>query len=171
MKARAVSRCTVVDGMVEGSTIGPMVNAQQRDHVLKQIDEAVEEGATVAYGGSGHHGNFVQPTILSGATQGMGIAREETFGPVACVIAVDSDDAALALANDSPFGLGTVVFGGEARARKLARHLTAGMIGVNRGIGGASGTPWVGARESGFGFHGGPEGHRPSAHVRVVSVG
>jgi acyl-CoA reductase-like NAD-dependent aldehyde dehydrogenase len=159
------------DGMVEGSTIGPMVNARQRDHVLKQIDEAVEEGATVAYGGSGHHGNFVQPTILSDVTQGMGIAREETFGPVACVIAVDSDDEALAMANDSPYGLGAVVFGGEARARKLARHLTAGMIGVNRGIGGASGTPWVGARESGFGFHSGPEGHRQFAQVRVVSVG
>ena len=75
------------------------------------------------------------------------------------------------MANDSPFGLGASVFGGDAtRAAAVARRLKAGMIGVNKGCGGASGTPWVGARQSGYGYHGSPEGHRQFAQVCVVST-
>ena len=75
------------------------------------------------------------------------------------------------LANDSPYGLGAVVFGeNEARASEVARRLDAGMIGVNRSIGGVGGTPWVGARQSGYGYHRGRDGHRQFAQVRVLST-
>ena len=153
-----------------GADVGPMVNARQRDHVLAQVDAAVADGATVLTGGDGHHDNFVTPTVLTGVTQEMDIGCVETFGPIACVTRVSSVDEAVERANDTHFGLGAVVFGGdEERAAAVARRLTAGMIGVNRPPGGAVGTPWVGARESGFGFHKSRDGHRQFAQTRVLT--
>ena len=157
------------DGL-DGADVGPMVNARQRDHVLAQVDAAVADGATVLTGGDGHHDNFVTPTVLTGVTQEMDIGCVETFGPIACVTRVSSVDEAVERANDTHFGLGAVVFGGdEERAAAVARRLTAGMIGVNRPPGGAVGTPWVGARESGFGFHKSRDGHRQFAQTRVLT--
>ncbi|HEU5058622.1 MAG TPA: aldehyde dehydrogenase family protein [Kofleriaceae bacterium] len=159
----------VGSGLDKETRVGPMVSAEQRDHVLRQIDRAVAMGAKVAHGGSGHHGNFVMPTVLVDVRADMPIAQEETFGPVACVTAVAGEEEAVRLANDTPYGLGAVVFAGPERAEKVARRLNAGMIGVNQSVGGAKGTPWVGARESGYGFHSGVDGHRQFCQVRVVS--
>jgi acyl-CoA reductase-like NAD-dependent aldehyde dehydrogenase len=159
----------VGDG-AEGPDVGPMVNPRQRDHVLAQVDAAVASGAKVVAGGAGHHDNFVTPTVLVGVTDEMDIATSETFGPVACVTRVATVDEAVARANHSRFGLGAVVFGGdEERANAVARRLTAGMIGVNRPVAGAAGTPWVGARESGYGFHKSKDGHRQFTQTRVVT--
>ena len=147
-----------------------MVNAQQRKHVLTQIDDAVMAGATVLTGGDGNHKNFVTPTVITGVTEHMEIGTVETFGPVACVTRVASIDEAVARANDTRFGLGAVVFGGDVdQTESVARRLTAGMIGVNRSPGGVPGTPWVGARESGFGFHKSKEGHRQFTQTRVLT--
>ena len=168
--AELASVMTVGSG-IEGADVGPMVNATQRDHVLGQVEAAVAEGATVLAGGKGHHDNFVTPTVLADVTGDMEIARAETFGPVACVTRVASVDEAVEMANDTAFGLGAVVFGGDEEATaSVARRLTAGMIGINRGVGGASGTPWVGARESGFGFHKSKDGHRQFTQTRVVTL-
>ncbi len=157
---------------IDGADVGPMVNARQRDHVLGQLEAAVASGAKVLAGGNGHHDNYVTPTVLSDVTDDMDIAREETFGPVACVTRVKSVEEAVQRANDTEFGLGAVVFGGdEERAAAVARKLTAGMIGVNRAVGGATGTPWVGARQSGFGFHKSKDGHRQFTQTRVVTRG
>src|SRR5690606_34487166 len=82
-------------GTEPDARVGPVINARQRDHVLRQSDEAVARGARVAHGGSGHHGLFVTPTVLTGVTHEMSIARDETFGPVACVTAVGDDDEAV----------------------------------------------------------------------------
>ncbi|MCO4743985.1 MAG: aldehyde dehydrogenase [Proteobacteria bacterium] len=158
------------NGMDEGVAIGPMINARQRDWVLKQIDDAVAEGARVVTGASGHHGNFIVPTILADVSHSMSVAKDETFGPVAAVIPFDDDDQAVTLANDTPYGLGASVWGEPERAALVARQLGAGMIGVNRGCGGVSGTPWVGAGQSGYGFHSSKEGHRQFAQVRVLTI-
>jgi acyl-CoA reductase-like NAD-dependent aldehyde dehydrogenase len=167
--AALASAMRVGDG-AEDPDVGPMVNARQRDHVLAQLGAAVDAGARVLAGGQGHEGNFVTPTVLSDVTDDMEIARAETFGPVACVTRVGSVDEAVERANDTRFGLGAVVFGGdEEAASAVARRLKAGMIGVNRPPGGAVGTPWVGARESGFGFHKSKEGHRQFTQVRIVT--
>ena len=150
--------------------VGPMVNRRQRDHVLAQIDAAVEAGARVLAGGTGHHDNFVAPTVLGDVTDDMDIASVETFGPVACVTRVSSVDEAVERANDTPFGLGAVVFGAdEERAEAVGRRLRAGMVGINRSAGGVPGTPWVGARESGFGYHKGKAGHRQFTQPRVLT--
>lgn len=158
------------DGLEEGTKVGPMVNKQQRDHVLEQLEEAVNKGASVLAGGEGHRGNFVTPTVLTGVTEEMAIAREETFGPIACVTRVESEEEAIRRANATHFGLGAVVFGADDdRTAEVARRLTAGMIGINRMVGGALGTPWVGARESGYGFHKSKDGHRQFTQARVVT--
>jgi acyl-CoA reductase-like NAD-dependent aldehyde dehydrogenase len=158
-------------GLDPATRVGPMVSAEQRDRVLRLIDQAVSMGARVATGGGGHHGNFVVPTVLVGVRPDMPIASEETFGPVACVSVVRDDDEAIRLANDTRFGLGAVVFGGDPdRTEHIARRLQAGMIGINQSIGGARGTPWVGARESGYGFHSSRDGHRQFTQTRVLSA-
>jgi acyl-CoA reductase-like NAD-dependent aldehyde dehydrogenase len=157
---------------LEGPDVGPMVNARQREHVLAQLDAAVSAGARVVAGGTGHHDNYVTPTVLAGVTDEMDIACEETFGPVACVTRVASVDEAVERANDTPFGLGAVVFGTDLdKAEAVARRLSAGMIGINRPVGGVMGTPWVGARQSGFGFHKSKDGHRQFTQTRVVTRG
>ncbi len=154
----------------EGVNVGPMVNARQKSKVVAQIDAAIAAGATVLAGGEPREGNFVSPTILTDVDHRMEIMREETFGPVACVQAFASVDEAVRLANDTPFGLGAAVFGRDvARAGEVAERIHAGMVGINQGCGGADGCPWVGVKESGYGFHSGPEGHRQFAQVRVIS--
>jgi acyl-CoA reductase-like NAD-dependent aldehyde dehydrogenase len=155
------------DGADEATKVGPMINDRQRDHVVRQIEDAVARGAKVVAGGVAR-GPFVEPTVLTGVTPAMPIAQEETFGPVACVTVVDGADEAVRLANDSRYGLGAVVFGGAAAA-DVARRLSAGMIGINQGVYGARGTPWVGARESGYSFHSSRDGHRNFTQTRVVS--
>ena len=160
---------SVGNGM-DGVDVGPMVNARQRDHVLGQLEAAVAAGATVLAGADGHHDNYVTPTVLTGVTEEMEIGHVETFGPVACVTRVSSIDEAVDRANHTLFGLGAVVFGGdEERTAAVARRLTAGMIGVNGAASGAAGTPWVGARESGFGFHKSRDGHRQFTQTRVLT--
>lgn len=166
-KTRALK---VGSGMEEGIEIGPMIDAGQRDHVIAQIEAARGEGAEILIGGDPPRGNFVSPTVLTRVDHRMAIMRDETFGPVVGIQRVDGDDEAVAAANDSPYGLGAAVFGGDvARAERVARRLSAGMVGINKGCGGASGSPWVGARQSGYGYHSGRDGHRQFAQVRVVS--
>ena len=84
------------------------------------------------------------------------------------LVARDADEA-VRMANDTPYGLGAAVFGPEPDAADVAARLSAGMVGINQGCGGAHGTPWVGARQSGLGYHSGREGHRQFAQVRVLS--
>ena len=159
----------VGDGLDAETRVGPMVDARQKAHVTAQLDRALGEGAHIAWRGEQNEGNFLAPVVLTDVTHDMEIAVEETFGPVACVFRVTDDEQAVRLANDTPYGLGAVVFGEAAHARGVARRLTAGMIGVNQGIGAVGSTPWVGARQSGYGFHSGIEGHRQFAQVRLVT--
>ena len=163
-----------VDALVreaDGIEIGPMVNERQRRHVIAQMASAEAAGAVRRRGGeASEKGAYLSPAVFDHVTHAMEIAREETFGPVACVIRVKDVDEAVALANDSPYGLGAIVFGGDATAAEaVGRRLRAGMVGINRGVMGASGTPWVGARQSGYGYHKGRAGHRQFAQVRVLS--
>lgn len=165
----AAQGMAVGPGMDAGTAVGPMVDGRQKAHVVAQVEGAVADGATIAWRGAKNDGNFLAPIVLTGVSQGMEIVREETFGPVACVVKVDGDEQAVAWANDTPYGLGAVVFGAPEHARSVGRRLNAGMIGVNQGLGSAGSTPWVGARQSGYGFHSGLEGHRQFAQVRVFN--
>ena len=158
------------DCLDENANIGPMVMREQKEHVLRQVNDAISKGAKVLFGGNEHDGNFVEPTVLDGVNHDMDIMKIETFGPIACVASAKDADEAVQLANDTEYGLGAVVFGEDETARKVGRQLTAGMIGVNRSMGGVGGAPWVGARHSGIGYHSGPLGHRQFCQVRVITT-
>jgi acyl-CoA reductase-like NAD-dependent aldehyde dehydrogenase len=156
-------------GTDEGVTVGPMINARQKQHVQSQVAAAVHDGATMLLGSEEAEGNFHPLTVLDGVTHDMLIMTEETFGPVACVMRVSGDTEAVKMANDTRFGLAAAVFGESLHAEEVAGQLTAGMIGVNKGCGGAKGSPWVGAKESGYGWHSGPTGHRQFCQIRTLS--
>ncbi|MDA1008501.1 MAG: aldehyde dehydrogenase family protein [Planctomycetota bacterium] len=161
------------DGALDDTHIGPMAITRQKSIVMGQLQSAVAQGARCLFGEmdgcTPSAGNFIRPTVLVDVTHTMSIMRDETFGPVAAIMQVKSDGEAIALANDTPYGLGAAVFGSPDRAASVAEQLQAGMVGINRGCGGATGSPWVGARQSGHGFHSGKYGHRQFAQLRVVS--
>ena len=146
-----------------------MVNSTQRDMVLEQLAQAIKDGASVRCGGNTHD-NFIEPTVLTGCDHDMRIMHDETFGPICCIQRISSDDEAVQLANDTPYGLGGAVYGEVDHAVEVARRMTTGMIGINKACGGAQGTPWVGACQSGYGYHSGRDGHRQFTQVRLVSV-
>lgn len=150
--------------------MGPMINKRQRDHVIGQINDALSKGARATVGGGDHPDRYVQPTVLVDVADDMDIMNEETFGPVACITRFSDVNDAVRRANDNPYGLGAVVFGGdESAAYDVARRLDAGMIGVNKSSFGADGFPWIGVKQSGYGFHGSAEGHRQFTQRRVIS--
>jgi acyl-CoA reductase-like NAD-dependent aldehyde dehydrogenase len=158
------------DGREDGVRVGPMVNERQCARVARLVDAAVASGATTAWKADAPEGAaFFPPTVLTGLRDDMAIAVEETFGPVACVFPVDDDEEAVRRANATRYGLGAVVFGAPEHARAVASRLVAGMVGINQSVVAAPGMPWVGARESGYGFHSGPEGHRQFTQVKVLS--
>jgi succinate-semialdehyde dehydrogenase/glutarate-semialdehyde dehydrogenase len=148
--------------------IGPLANPAQHQHVLRQLQDARAKGARFLLGSDDYPLPFIQPTVISGLSSEMLLEQDETFGPVVAIAHFERIEQAIQRANDSRYGLGAVVFGGAA-ANQVAQQLEAGMIGINQGVGGAGDAPWVGAKQSGFGFHGSAAGHRQFSQVRVIS--
>ncbi|MBQ0731661.1 MAG: aldehyde dehydrogenase [Oleispira antarctica] len=148
--------------------IGPLVNAKQHAKVVSHIEDALDKGATLLFGERKPLLPFIPPTVISNINPTMIIESEETFGPVVAIDRFGSLDDVIKRANDSVYGLGAVVFG-ERDAKKVAQQLQAGMIGINQGVGAGGDAPWVGAKQSGFGFHGSVEGHRQFAQVTVIN--
>ncbi|MFE5008743.1 aldehyde dehydrogenase family protein [Streptomyces sp. NPDC056696] len=137
------------------TAVGPMVSHQQYDTVQSYIRKGIEEGAEVLVGGEGHPeglgGNFVKPTVFVNVTNDMMIAREEIFGPVLSVITYNSEDEAIQIANDSPYGLHAFVSGTDvARARRVAGQLRVGRVVIN-GMTDDPHAPWGGFKYSGVG--------------------
>src|SRR5258707_11721152 len=138
------------------TAVGPMVSQNQYERVQSYIRKGIEEGAEVLVGGLGHPpgfeaGYFVKPTIFVNVKNDMTIAQEEIFGPVLCVIAYDSDDEAIRIANDSKYGLQSAVIGTDlSRARRVASQLRAGRVVIN-GMTVDPQPPWCGFKYSGVG--------------------
>ncbi|MGW0176757.1 aldehyde dehydrogenase family protein [Rhodococcus sp. NPDC003322] len=159
--AAAARNQVVGDPFDENTTLGPLVTSQHRDKVLGLIEAGLQEGANLVTGGrsSDLPGWFVEPTVFADATNDMRIAREEIFGPVATIIAYDSVDEAVAIANDSPYGLHGAVFGAdETRALEIAQRVESGSLGINRALLPHS-APFGGVKQSGVGREHGPEGY------------
>jgi acyl-CoA reductase-like NAD-dependent aldehyde dehydrogenase len=151
-----------------GVNIGPIVNTKQHAVVVDHIRDAEAKGARILLGGSKQTPPFIRPTVIADMGPDMVMEQKETFGPVVAMSRFKTKQEAVDRANNSPYGLGAVVFG-KKDVQEVADQLEAGMIGINQGVGGGQNTPWVGAKQSGFGFHGSRDGHRQFAQVRVVS--
>ena len=147
--------------------LGPIINTRQLSKIQSHVDDAIDKGANVIAGGTTVEERYFEPTVLTGLAEQMLMEQDETFGPVVAIATVEDTEEAIARANNSKYGLGAVVFGRED-ARNVAARLEAGMIGINKGPGGSGDSPWVGAKQSGYGFHGGKDGHRLFAQVTVV---
>lgn len=148
--------------------IGPLVNEAQHQRVLRQLQDAESKGARFLLGRADYPAPFVQPTVVDGITPDMLLETDETFGPVVAIAEVDTMEQAIERANNSIYGLGAVVFGNTG-AEDVANQLQAGMVAVNGSVGGPGEAPWVGAKQSGFGYHGSADGHRQFSQVRVIN--
>ncbi|MEZ9116776.1 aldehyde dehydrogenase family protein [Vibrio cyclitrophicus] len=148
--------------------IGPIINATQHGKIVEQLKDAQQKGATFLLGGIEQPDRYIRPTVITGMTPEMKLETEETFGPVVAITRYSNIDDAIERANASEYGLGAVVFGNQG-ANEVADELDAGMVGINQGQGGSGDAPWVGAKQSGLGYHGSVDGHRQFAQVKVVS--
>ena len=140
----------------QSNVIGPLINDRQAAKVKHQLDDAIAKGAKIALGG-GVNGRFVEPTIVTHVTQDMDIWRDETFGPVAVVVPVSTDEEAIAMNNDTEYGLSSgIITEDEHRAMDIARRLDTGMCHVNCAtINDEAHAPFGGTKASGVGRYGG----------------
>jgi aldehyde dehydrogenase (NAD+) len=170
--ASVFSQVRVGDPFDPGSGMGPLVSARQRARVEGYIATGKAEGATLATGGGRpvhlDRGFYVEPTLFGNVDNSSTIAREEIFGPVLSVIPADDEEQAVAIANDSIYGLNAAVFTNDAeRARAVAGRLRAGTVGHNA-YRGDFGIAFGGFKQSGIGREGGLEGLRPYLEIKTV---
>jgi aldehyde dehydrogenase (NAD+) len=164
---------SVGDPLTQGAHIGPVVNKAQYEKIQGLIQSAIDDGAKLETGGTGlptnvNRGFYVKPTVFSGVTPDMRIAKEEVFGPVATVFAYDTLDQAIEMANDTEYGLSSVISGDPAQAAKVAPKLKAGMVAVNN-WGPAPGAPFGGYKQSGNGREGGVFGLRDFMEMKSIT--
>ncbi|WP_106401715.1 aldehyde dehydrogenase [Actinocorallia populi] len=157
-----------------GVLMGPLINARQRDRVLGYIDKGVAEGAQIALGGGRPEhlarGYYVEPTVLTGVTPDATVAQEEIFGPVIVVIAHDGDDDAVAIANNSPYGLsGMVCSASDERARAVANRIRTGTISINGGLYYGADAPFGGYKQSGVGRESGLAGFEEYLEIKTIA--
>jgi aldehyde dehydrogenase (NAD+) len=164
---------TVGDPADPKTGVGPMVSQNQYERVQSYIRKGIAEGAEVLVGGEGHPvgfeaGYFVKPTVFVNVKNDMTIAQEEIFGPVLCVIAYDSEDEAIRIANDSKYGLHAAVLGTDLqRARRVASQIRAGRVVIN-GMTDDPQAPWGGFKYSGFGREYGQYGIEAFLETRAI---
>ncbi|HUO49818.1 MAG TPA: aldehyde dehydrogenase family protein, partial [Acidimicrobiales bacterium] len=162
---------SVGDPMDPATEVGPLATASGRDEVDELVRDAADKGAGVLCGGAPLDGPgwFYPPTVLSGITPDMRVAREEVFGPVATLHRVGSIDEALAVANDSDFGLGASVWTADPAEQSLAaRRLESGMVFVNAMVASTVELPFGGVKNSGFGRELSEHGIREFCDVKTV---
>jgi len=170
----AVSQLTVGDGSRPGVDVGPLINLEGLAKVQAQVDEAVAHGAVLACGGQrtgDQRGNFYAPTVLLNVQPEMTIMHEETFGPVAPVVSFKTEAQAIAMANDTQYGLASYVFTRDiGRVLRVSEELEYGIVGVNDPVPTVVQAPFGGVKESGFGREGGHWGMDPFLETKYVSI-
>jgi succinate-semialdehyde dehydrogenase / glutarate-semialdehyde dehydrogenase len=160
-------------GTEDGVDLGPLIDAKQRDKVKDLVDDAVEQGAEVLTGGTVAEGKgyFYPPTVLTGVPRSARLQKEEIFGPVAPLTAFETEDEAVAMANDTEFGLVSYLFTNDiGRALRISERLETGMIGLNQGIVSNPAAPFGGVKQSGLGREGGTVGIDEYLEIKYVAV-
>jgi succinate-semialdehyde dehydrogenase/glutarate-semialdehyde dehydrogenase len=161
-------------GLEEGVTQGPLIDDRAVAKVEEHVADAVAKGAQVVAGGKRHAlgGRFFEPTVLTGVTGSMLVAQEETFGPVAPLFRFTTEEEAIALANNTPFGLAGYFYGRDiGRVWRVAEALETGMVGVNTGIISTEVAPFGGVKESGLGREGSKYGIEEFLEVKYLCLG
>ncbi|WP_456384820.1 NAD-dependent succinate-semialdehyde dehydrogenase [Desulfolithobacter sp.] len=164
----------VGNGFDEQVNQGPLIDLNAVIKVEEQIRDAVDKGARIACGGKRIQGNgfFFEPTILLDVTPEMLIAREETFGPVAPLFAFDTEEEAVAMANDTPYGLASYFYSQDvSRVWRVAEALEYGMVGINTGIMSSEAAPFGGIKESGIGREGSRYGIDEYLEIKYLCLG
>ena len=169
-----VKAMKVADGKTEGSDIGPLINADGKAKVEAHVEDALARGATALCGGTSHDAGplFYSPTVLVGVTKEMRMASEETFGPVAPIYRFDTEEEAVTLANETPYGLAAYFYTEDlSRTFRVYEALDYGIIGVNTGIISTEVAPFGGVKESGLGREGGPHGIEEFLETKYGCIG
>lgn len=165
---------SVGNGAHEGVTLGPLINARAVQDVDALVQASISRGARVALGGGPHPlgGNFYAPTILTGVDDTMAVFRNEIFGPVAPVLAFDTEADVIAMANDTPFGLAAYFYTRDiGRVWRVAEALEYGIVGINEGIISNEMAPFGGVKESGSGREGSKYGIEDYLEIKYMLMG
>lgn len=169
-----VKALRVGPGLEDGVQIGPLINAAAVAKVERHIEDARTRGAQLAYGGESHSqgAHFFTPTVLAEVTPDMLVCQEETFGPVAAVLRFETDDEAIAMANDTPSGLAAYCYARDyRRIWRAMEGLEYGMVGINEGLISTELAPFGGVKESGLGREGSHHGLDEFTELKYVCVG
>ncbi len=171
--AAAVRKLNVGDGLKEGITTGPLINSDAVEKVQEHIADVVSGGGKVLAGGKAHAlgGTFFEPTVLTGVTNDMKVATEETFGPVAPLFKFDTEEEVIYLANNTIFGLASYFYARDVgRITRVQEALEYGMVGVNTGLISTEVAPFGGVKQSGLGREGSSHGVEDYMEVKYVCL-
>ncbi|WP_028064397.1 NAD-dependent succinate-semialdehyde dehydrogenase [Solirubrobacter soli] len=160
-------------GVEDDVKVGPLIDGTQRDKVAELVDDATGKGASVLVGGTKRDGAgyFFDPTVLAGVSPDSRLLKEEIFGPVAPVVGFDDEEAAIAAANDTEYGLVAYVYTSDIkRAFRVVEKLQTGMVGLNQGLVSNAAAPFGGVKASGFGREGGKEGIEEYLETKYVAM-
>ncbi|MEI6557298.1 MAG: NAD-dependent succinate-semialdehyde dehydrogenase [Rhodospirillaceae bacterium] len=172
--AAAIAGLTVAPGVSPGCQQGPLINEAGLAKVEELIADAASLGATIRLGGGRHAlgGTFYRPTLITGATPAMRLAREEIFGPVAAVFRFASEEEAIRLANDTEYGLAAYFYARDVgRVWRVAEALEYGMVGINEGIISTEVAPFGGVKNSGIGREGSKYGIEDYLEIKYLCLG
>jgi succinate-semialdehyde dehydrogenase/glutarate-semialdehyde dehydrogenase len=170
----AVEKLRVGDGLAGATEQGPLIDGKAVEKVEEHIADAVAKGAKVAFGGKRHAlgGTFFEPTILTGVTPKMLVAREETFGPLAPLFKFETEAEAIAMANDTEFGLAAYLYTRDlARSWRVSEAIEYGIVGLNTGLISTEVAPFGGVKESGMGREGSKYGILDYTELKYVCIG
>jgi aldehyde dehydrogenase (NAD+) len=173
--AATMASLAAADPTEPGTICGPVISARQRERIEGYLQSALDEGGSFAVGGGRspkfERGYFIDPTLVVGLDNSARVAREEIFGPVLTVLTYDGDDEAVAIANDSPFGLSGAIFSGdEERALAVAARIRTGTLGINGGVWYAADVPFGGYKQSGIGREMGIAGFEEYLETKAVAT-
>jgi succinate-semialdehyde dehydrogenase/glutarate-semialdehyde dehydrogenase len=170
----AVKKLRVGDGLAGATEQGPLIDVAALKKVEEHVADATAKGAKIATGGKRHAlgGTFYEPTVLTGVTRAMTLAREETFGPVAPLFRFETEQEAIAMANDTEFGLASYLYTRDlARSWRVSEALEYGIVGLNTGLISTEVAPFGGVKESGTGREGSKYGILEYTELKYICVG
>ena len=170
----AVNHLHVGNGIDDNIQIGPMISSEAVENVTKLVNDSIKQGAVLNTGGKPHKAgsHFFQPTILTQVTQDMPVARNEIFGPVSPIISFDTESDAIAMANDTEYGLAAYFYARDiGRVWRVAEALDFGMVGINEGLISNAAAPFGGVKQSGSGREGSKYGLDDYLEIKYLCMG